>query len=148
MKTQKEIKGFDGHIILYCKYHYNHSKNPLEDLKKIWSIRCGYPYNEKDNSAVKPIINRLYKILLSTEIDSSSFQEQLHDHLLNWLYKEMSTIDKLIYFYMSKISNITINKQIGNKWITLIKLPKPKKRVFNRIIRGNGRYEDYKLINS
>lgn len=146
MKKAIEIKGIDGHIILYCKSHYNHSGSLLEDLKKIWAIRCGYPYDKNDNSMTINILNRLYKILQPTIINHIHFQEQLHNHLVNWVYKDLSTFENILIFYIGNITNIQIKEKINNKWITLIKLPKPNKRVFNRIIRGNGRYEDYKLI--
>ena len=145
--NQLEYKGFDGHIVLYCKNHYNHSNNMLEDLKKIWAIRCGYPYRENDNSMVVNIINSLYIIVLPTITDNRHFQEQLHDHLLKYLYNKFTIADNMLLFYMGKISNIQIKDKLpNNKWITLVTLPKPNKRVFNRILRGNGRYDDYKLL--
>lgn len=147
MRTIIEFTGFEGHIILYCKNHYNSSGNMLEDLKRIWAVRCGYSYDKNDNSMIISIVSVLYKILSPTIDDLVSFNESLHAHLLSWLYSEMDINNKLISFYVSRIANMQIKDKVDGKLVELVKLPKPKKRVFNRILRGNGRYEDYKLIN-
>lgn len=143
----KELTGFEGHIILYCKNHYNGSDNTREDLEKIWAIRCGYSYEHSDNSSIIAIINALSSILFQNIDDKQRLLEDLHNHLLNYLYRNKNIVDMLISFYVGRIANIQIKEKLNNgKWITLVKLPKPQKRLFNRILRGNGRYEDYKLI--
>ena len=138
-----KIDGFDGHLVLYCKNHYNHSGNLIEDLKRIWAIRCGYDYDPKNNGVVLNIINRLYKILYPTIKNHEVFQEQLHNHLVSWLYQDLDKLENIALFYCSELANLQIKE--NNKW--LIKLPKLKKQVFNRILRGNGKFNDYKLIN-
>jgi len=43
--------------------------------------------------------------------------------------------------------NIQIKEKVTeNKWKTLIKLPKPQKRLFKRILSGKGKYKDYELV--
>jgi hypothetical protein len=144
----KKIIGIDGHIILYCKNHYKHSKSLIEDLKKIWAVRCGYDYNVNDNSMVINIANNLYRILKPTIENNERFQENLHDHIFSNLYKDLNTAERIILFYCSELCNLQVKQKINNKWTKLIKLPKPKKQIFNRILRGNGRYNDHKLINN
>jgi len=51
-----------------------------------------------------------------------------------------------VYEYGNIISNMQIRDSIEGKPIILVKLPKPMKQVFNRILRGNGKYQDYELI--
>lgn len=142
--TYKEI---EGHIILLCKNHYKIKEGLVESLKMIWAIRCGYEYDKKDNSSLRYIMNELYTILLPTITDHSRFQDQLHDYITSWVYKDFTLEERVIKFYCSQISNLKVKEKISdNKWQILINLPKPKKILFNRILRGNGRYEDYKLI--
>lgn len=145
----QEYKGFQGHIILLCKNHYgtNIKTSIIEKLKMIWAIRCGYEYNEKDNSSILSIINGLHKIIYPTIKDHKKFQEDLHEYLLSWLHGDSTTHERLILFYVSEISMMQIkDKSSNDKWKTLIKLPKPKKQLFNRILNGNGKYDDYYLI--
>ena len=145
----QELLGINGHIVLYCKNHYKHSNSIIEDLKKIWAIRCGYDYDSKDNTMVKNIIDNLYMILKPYISNEQRFQENLHEHLLSWMYKDLNTAERLIYFYCSELANLQVRKQISDKkWEWIVKLPKPKKKLFNRILAGNGKYDDYKLINS
>lgn len=145
----KEIKGFDGHIILYCKNHYTFPKGFINGLRMIWAIRCGYPYNENDHSADQYIANRLYKLLQELVPERMQYlQERIHDDITcDWRFaSNTSFIERLISVYCSEIANIQVKEKRGEKFYSLIKLSKPMKKVFNRILRGNGKYEDYWLV--
>jgi hypothetical protein len=150
MNTPKiKYQGFDGHIILICKCWYDSKVtiSLIKKLKLVWAIRCGYEYKEEDNSCLQHIANSLYKILFPTIKSHLIFQEKLHHHLVSWRIKELTPIEKLIYFYGAELSFLRIKERTENgKYNTLIELPKPNKRVFNRIFNGNGRYSDYYLI--
>ena len=146
----KEILDLKGHIILYCKNHYTCPKGPLEGLRMIWAIRCGYPYTEGDNSCDKNIAKELYSILVELcGFSASRLQEIVHEELAYpFRYLEEKPLAKLIYIYRGEIINLQIKEKVNTNYRWIIKLPKPNKRVFNRILRGNGRFNDYKLINN
>jgi hypothetical protein len=147
-----KLEEFDGHIVLYCKGWYFQKKVDIDflvGLRRIWAIRCGYDYEEDDKSIDQYIANRLYKIILETNpnIDLIDFQIRLHNEMAkDYLstYQGLNTIEKLIKFYRSELLCLTI---VENKKV-LIDLPKVKKRVFFKIIKGKGEYNDYKLITS
>lgn len=144
----KEITGFKGHIVLFCKHHYGDTSNLVEKLKMIWAIRCGYPYSETDNSVLRIIANELYSIILEySSKDAKWLQELVHERITSWIYADQKPINSLIIFYCCEIMNIQVKEKVTeNKWKTLIKLPKPQKRLFKRILSGKGKYEDYKLV--
>lgn len=143
-----ELKGFDGHIVLYCKNHYKYPKGFIAGLRMIWAIRCGYDYNEKDIFANRNIADKLYSILRDLIPNGMThLQERIHEDIVTpWRYEGLSPLEKLISIYCSEIMNIQVKDKVGEKYIAFIKLPKPNKRVFNRILRGNGKYQDYYLI--
>ena len=150
-----ELDAFDGHLILYCKGWYRNNKNEsfFEGLKKIWAIRCGYDYNpEEGDNVLQYIANSMFGLIIECEkIDSPDKIKWLMDVV----HKDVSVrsfkptdidtpIKDLIYSYRGRLMALAI-RDVANK-DELIKLPKPMKRVFNRILNGNGRYGDYKLI--
>lgn len=148
MIVMKKIKGFDGHIILLCKNHYVCS-SIIEGLRMIWAIRCGYDYDPKETSSDRYIANKLYKLLKELLPERMEYlQERIHDDITcDWRFEPNTTpIQKLIYVYISEISWIQIQEKKGEEWIPIIQLPEPNKEVFNRILRGEGKYEDYWLI--
>jgi hypothetical protein len=61
--------------------------------------------------------------------------------------KNMSPIKSLIWEYRKIIFNLRINKtdSFGIK-TTLVPLPKVQKEIFERILKGEGKYDDYELI--
>lgn len=145
-----EIKEIKGHIILLCKGYYKYN-NILEALRMVWAIRCGYDYDfNKKGEADRYIANELYKLFkLLNPKKAEYFHEILHMELKNqWKYDDLTPLEHLILIYCSELMMIQIKEKVGKKWKYLIKLPKPKKQIFNRILRGNGKYEDYKLINN
>lgn len=147
MKHLIEVKGLHGHIILMCKHHYKYN-NLLSALRMLWAIRCGYEYKEDDKSADRYIANDLYELFMSVNPEKAlNFHETIHEEICNtFRYPNYSPLEILISLYCSELSNLTIRQNIDGKWISVIKLPKPKKQLLNRIFRGNGRYDDYKLF--
>jgi hypothetical protein len=147
-----KLDEFDGHIVLYCKGWYFQKDIDVDflvGLRRIWAIRCGYDYIEEDKSADEYIADRMFKIIVQANpnIDIVHFQRRLHNEMAkDYLstYQGLNTIEKLIKFYRSELVCLTI---VENKKV-LIDLPKVKKRVFSRIIKGKGEYNDYKLITS
>lgn len=143
-----KLDEFDGHIVLYCKgWYYQEDVDFLVGLRRIWAIRCGYDYEENDKSIDQYIANRLYKIILEANpnINLIDFQIRVHNEMAkDYLsrYQGLSTIEKLIKIYKSEIMML----QIRDDKKVLVKLPKEKKRVFSRILKGKGEYNDYKLI--
>lgn len=147
-----EFDAFNGHLILYCKGHYKVREGEFfEGLKMIWAIRCGYDYDPKATAVLEYIANAMFNIISICE------PERLN-HLIHQIHREivwnigkpegMSPIESIIWGYGSILSNLEIKKQDKEtgKMRVIVKLPKPNKRVFNRILRGNGRYDDYDLI--
>jgi len=147
-----KLDEFDGHIVLYCKGWYfqkNIDIDFLVGLRRIWAIRCGYDCRENDKSADEYIADRMFKIIAQTNpnIDLVHFQRRLHSEMAkDYLstYQGLNTLEKLIKFYRSELLCLTIREDKK----VLVKLPKVKKRIFFKIIKGNGEYNDYKLITS
>ena len=153
LKENAKVTAIQGHIILYCKSHYRvKDVSYIEGLKRIWAIRCGYDYNEADNSMLEYIANELFNIIYEIcNIDIIDFQKKLHNEICNTLYqyeKDNLPIVRVIHYYRHQIAFLQVcdyNKE-KNKKKTLIKLPTPKKRLFKRILEGKGVYSDYNLI--
>ena len=150
MKIKHTFTGFDGHIILYCKLHYKCSKEFIEGLRIIWSIRCGYDYIPNDKSVDESIANKLYDLLTVISPNKiKHLQETIHNEIgNNFRYEDCTALETLIYIYVGKISTKLIKEKVGKYYHTIIQLPKPKKRLFNRILKGKGTYKDYYLIES
>ena len=154
LKENAKVNTIQGHIILYCKSHYRvKDVSFIEGLKRIWAIRCGYDYNESDNSMLEYIANELFNIIYEIcNINIIDFQKKLHNEICNTLYqyeKDNLPIVRVIHYYRHQIAFLQVcdyNKE-KNKKKALIKLPTPKKRLFKKIISGKGEYSDYKLIN-
>lgn len=129
----KELKTFDGHLVLLCKGHYqseDKSLTFLDYLKRIWAVRCGLDIEHVDSYSYGYIANRLYKILIGCKPSNIGHRDNL------------TPIEKLIYIYKNQIADL----QIRNEDETLISLPNPQKEIFNRILNGNIFYGDYELI--
>lgn len=143
-----KLEEFDGHIVLYCKgWYYQDDVDFLVGLRRIWAIRCGYDYQENDKSADEYIADRMFNIIVQAnpKLDFVHFQKRLHEELSKdylSLYQDLNVIEKLIKIYKSELMML----QIKDDKKTLIKLPSAKNRIFSKIIKGNGEYNDYKLI--
>lgn len=138
-----------GHLVLYCKGHYNVSDvDFLVGLRRIWAIRCGIDFREDNKSSDEYIADELYRIFkMLNPKKSEYFMEILHKEIKNeFLYEGLGIMERFIMIYRNEISMIKVKDKNGKKWTNIIDLPKPKKQVFKRIVRGNGKYNDYKLI--
>ena len=147
MKNNKaiDILGFDGHLVLYCKRHYHvESVDFLVGMRRMWATKCGYDYRDGDKSVDRHIADHLCEIIkLSMPSKFSYLYEIVHYELSNeWKYEGMTTFEKLIFIYAMQVMQM----QVREGKTKIINLPKPKKQVLKRIIRGNGRYKDYELV--
>jgi hypothetical protein len=148
-KTPIELEAFQGHIVLYCKGHYKHD-DFFEGLKMIWAIRCGYDYEYTSKDTLSYIAMDMYEIIAKTQPDRLPYlMEQLHRNLVpRWkgdYVENLSPIEAIIWQYRIMLCNMQVKERdnVTGKYKWLVKLPKPKKRIFNRILRGNGEYHDY-----
>ena len=144
-----KIDTLQGHLVLYCKNHYDvKTVDFLVGLRRIWAIRCGFDYKDNDKSCDEYIANEFYRIFKQLNPRKAEyFFEILHKEINNnFRYENLNPIERLIWIYRNELMTIQIKEKIGNKWHNLIQLPKARKQVFKRIVRGNGKYEDYKLI--
>lgn len=143
----ENLTNIQGHIVLFCKNHYKYT-DFFQAIRMLWCIRCGYDFEDYNKSSDAYIANELYKIFkLLNPKKADYFYEILHGNIANtYKYEGLTPIETLILEYRSEIIMIQVKEKVGKKWKTLVKLPKPKKRLFNRIFRGNGRYEDYKNL--
>ena len=153
LKENAKVDTIQGHIILYCKSHYQvKDVSFIEGLKRIWAIRCGYDYEEKDNSMLEYIANDLFNIIYQTyDIDIIDFQKKLHKELCNTFYRTKNTvylIEKIIHYYKHYLAFLKVNEYDKETGITtnILKLPSPNKELFKRILKGNGVSSDYNLI--
>lgn len=117
----------------------------------IWAIRCGYDYEYTSKDTLTYIANDMYDIISKCMPEKLPYlMERLHREI-NWSIgkpENLSPIEAIIWEYRSMLSNMQIKeKPDGYKryqWI--VKLPKLKRKIFNRILSGKGEYQDYKLI--
>lgn len=142
-----QLENFEGHIVLYCKGHYSvKDVDFLTGLRRIWAVRCGFDVKHIDKSIDEHIANALYKTLKKLEPQKIEWLfELVHKEIAkDYLdtYKNLTHIESLIKIYRSHIFEVQIRE--SKKW--LIKLPKPQKRLFKRIVSGKGEYNDYKLV--
>lgn len=147
---------FDGHIILYCKGHYN-LKNVdfITGLQRIWAVRCGLSINNISDSLNEYIADKLHEIFAKCNHKKlPHFHQILNKGLCdNWNYENLNAIERVIMIYRNELMSLQIKESTGTLlekpmkgYTTLIKLPKPQKRLFKRIVNGKGEYEDYKLV--
>ena len=149
LKENAKVSTIQGHILLYCKSHYEvKDVTFIEGLKRIWAIKCGYAYDEKDNSSLSYIADELYTIIYQIcDIDFIDFPTKIHKMLVI-SNDETPPIVKLIIYYRYILAFLPIANFTSktNRTKAPIKLPTPKKKVFKRILKGKGVYSDYKLI--
>jgi len=152
---------FDGHIILYCKGHYNlESVDFIVGLQRIWAVRCGLSFEHINNSLNEYIANHLHEIFAKCSPKKLPYFHQiLYKGLCDeWAYKGLTPIERVIMVLRLELMHLKI-KETCKKWKdsplevqvekrnkTLIKLPKPQKKLFKRIVSGKGEYNDYKLV--
>ena len=152
------LDNFEGHLILYCKGHYAVNKvDFLTGLRRIWAVRCGFDVEHIDKSIDEYIANALYRIVKKVKPNKVEYLfELIHKEVSKTYlstYEGLSTIEILIMIYRSELSEAQVREskaKLSGKpmsgYTTLIKLPKPQKRLFKRIVSGKGEYNDYKLV--
>lgn len=147
---------FDGHIILYCKGHYNlNNVDFITGLQRIWAVRCGLSIENINNSFNEYIADHLHEIFAKCKPNKlSHFHQILNKGLCDeWNYKGLSGIERVIMVYVNELAQLQIKEskaKLAGKpmsgYTTLIKLPKPQKRMFKGIVSGKAKYNDYKLV--
>lgn len=145
-----EIDGFEGHIVLYCKGHYK-TDNVLEGFRKIWAIRHGYPYdnNKADKNVMRYVADTLLQIIKKINNDDLGLDifEGVHRSLNNsFRLKTHSPIELLVIHYTFIIQHSQIKMIVGDGELPFIKLPEPDYHLFEKILSGNGEYNDYKKL--
>jgi hypothetical protein len=153
--TPIELEPFQGHIVLYCKGHYKY-KDFFDGLTRIWAIRCGYDYEYSSKDVLSFVAMDMYEIITKTEPDRLQYlMEQLHRNLVpRWsgdYVENLSPIEAIIWQYRIMLCNLRIKAidPVTKRRTILVELPKPKKGIFNRILRGNGEYHDYfRIVNN
>lgn len=141
------LDSFEGHLVLYCKGHYAVNKvDFLTGLRRIWAVRCGFDVEHIDKSIDEYIANALYKIVKKVKPNKVEYLfELIHKEVSKTYlstYEGLNTIETLIMIYRSELWDT----QVKDKGKTLIKLPKPQKRLFKKIVSGKGEYTDYKKV--
>jgi len=151
MKKPVLLTPIQGHIVLYCKGHYEY-ENFFEGLKMIWAIRCGYDYQYTSKDSLTYIAMDMFEIIMLCKPERlQSIMENVHrgineSHLMSSNSKDFSPIEALIWQYRIILSNMQIKEKVKKNYKSLIKLPRSKKLLFNRILKGKGKYNDYELI--
>ena len=151
IKTPIELDPIQGHIVLLCKNWYKMPKRKsfFEALRMIWAIRCGYDYKLTSYDTDSYIANDMWEVINTCAPERLTvYMDNFHREIGNTRFKpkDMTAIQAIIWEYKNIISNLTICNKVGEEWIPIIKLPKPNNRVFKRILRGNGKYNDYYTI--
>lgn len=146
------LEKFQGHLTLYCKGYYRvEGVDFITGLQRIWAIRCGIATEHIDDSFKEYIADEMYRIIQQTLPHKLDYMyELMHKSLVknpffNYVV-EFTAIEKIIHFYRNEISQIQVKEKVIKNYRRLVKLPKPQRRLFNRIVAGNGRYTDYELV--
>jgi hypothetical protein len=147
---------FDGHIILYCKGHYNlKDVDFITGLQRIWAVRCGLAFEHISGSFNEYMADKLHEIFAKCNPKKLPYFHQIMNKGLcdEWNYGNLNAIERVIMIYRDELSMLQIKeskaKLLGKPmsgYKTLIKLPKPQKRLFKRIVSGKGQYNDYQLV--
>ena len=131
---------FYGHVILYCKNHYTCKNGLIYGLRRMFAARCGVPSDTNDMD--DNIANRLFNLCIITTGMGAA-------HLMSVVHREISknhdgipTLHILIKLYASYVAFSSVKDDEGN---VILKLPKPKKRVYNKIL--NAKDFDYAIYN-
>ncbi len=143
------LEKFEGHIVLYCKGHYNvKDVDFLVGLRRIWAVRCGLLVEHISKRVDESIADELYRILEQTIPQRMPYLWQIiHRDIENdWKFKDLSPLERLIMIYNSEIHMTQTKEKVNKNYKWLIKLPKPQKRLFKRIVSGKGQYNDYNLV--
>ncbi|MCW8966683.1 MAG: hypothetical protein OQK82_08375 [Candidatus Pacearchaeota archaeon] len=148
---ETKLDKWQGHMVLFAKGHYkNNEASQLEGLRRIWALRCGLLYEHVERGqSDEYIADELFRIIqITMPKRAERMWEILHKELArpSYQYEGLNAIEMTIMIYRSQLLGLQVREKVGNKWVWIVELPKPKKRVFNRILRGNEKYRDYDLI--
>jgi len=142
-------ENFDGHIILYCKGHYTAKDvDFISGLQRIWAVRCGLQIEHISDNIKEYIADHLHTIFVKCNPKKQEYFYQILNKGLcdEWKYEGLNAIERVIMIYSNELGQLQIKNRTASGWHTLIKLPKPQKRLFKRIVNGKGNYNDYKLV--
>ena len=149
----ENLDKFEGHIMLYCKGQYTvENVDFLTGLRRIWAIRCGLSLEHIDPSIDEYLANALCGMILKINPNKVRLIfDRLHSEISkNYLMfnRDLTSIERIIMVYRGIIigTKVKDKNETTGKWEDLIKLPKPQIGIFKRIIKGKGKYEDFKLI--
>lgn len=152
-KEPIKLKPFQGHIVLYCKCQYQvPTVDFFDGLRKIWAIRCGYDYDHTTKDVDTYIANDMLEIIIKTKAKKlSDLFDTIHRNLTfpGSIGKPegMTSIEPIIWEYRGILQNLKVReKNKSGDWEWIVQLPEPKTEIFERIIQGEGKYEDYYLI--
>jgi len=147
---------FDGHIILYCKGWYNlNNVDFIVGLQRIWAVRCGLAVEQSSSYLNEYIADHLHEIFAKCNPKKLPYFHQILNKGLcdEWSYEGLNAIERVIMIYKNELAQLQIKEskaKLSGKpmsgYTTLIKLPKPQKRLFKRIVSGKAEYNDYKLV--
>jgi hypothetical protein len=159
MKEPITLETFNGHLVLYCKGHYNAKDKRIDffdGLKRIWAVRCGYDYNPNEGDRVlEYIADSMFEIIAECkQFDTvervKHFMDVIHKGVSDQSFKPegMSPIRALIWEYRVVLIHLKVNDVPEGKkrYVPIVVLPKPMKQTFFRILNGNGNYDDYRKI--
>ena len=147
-----ELEKFQKHIVLYCKGQYDEPKGDkgfFEGLKMIWSVRCGYGYDQCSSDVLSYIANDMYKIVSKCMPEKLPYlMDLIHRELTNSIGKpkNLTPIEALVFEYGSLLSNIQVREKVGEDYQWVVNLENPQPELFNRILSGGGEYGDYNLV--
>jgi len=130
-KETVKLDTFDGHLFLLCKGHYGNSRtNFFNDIRKIWTIRCGLPVTNIDNRIDEPIADRLASIIerIEGKLDMSHVHQKIAFDLSR--PDNCSVLETLIWIYRS-ILNTTKVREDG---VQLVSYPETQKRLINSVL--------------
>lgn len=150
----KTVSNINGHIILYCKGQYNiPNVDLITGFQRLWACICGFDIEQINKDSLPYIARRLYDIIKEV---SPERLEPLHRNILleeitkDYLtrYENLSAIEKIITIYRDELAWLQTKERNAKtgRYSTLIKLPKPQKRICKRIIKGEIKPTDYKIF--
>ena len=150
MKETVKLTPIQGHLIFLCKGIYKYD-DLFDALKKLWAIRCGWDWQLAKNDTYTYIANDLFELMMLCKgLDINVSMEQIHrDINESWVGKpaNMLPIQALIWEYKRILSQVQVKDTLKNgEFYDLVTLPEPNNELFERIFKGEGHYEDYKLI--
>lgn len=104
---------------------------------------------EHINSSINEYLaDKLHEIFAKCNPKKLSYFHQILNKGLcdEWRYENLNAIERVIMIYANELMSLQIKERVDKNYKTVIKLPKPQKRLFKRIVNGKGKYNDYQLV--